>query len=63
MIPEQMTRQIALIEAILFVSKEPVEPGRIMEFLGIDDIEEFEKILAAHGEGTSCWSGPSAGCC
>jgi segregation and condensation protein B len=45
MIPEQMTRQIALIEAILFVSKEPVEPGRIMEFLGIGDIEEFEKIL------------------
>jgi segregation and condensation protein B len=43
--PEQMIRQIALIEAILFVSKEPVEPGRIMEFLGIKDIEEFEKVL------------------
>jgi segregation and condensation protein B len=43
--PEEMTRQIALIEAILFVSKEPVEPGRIMEFLGIKDIEEFEKVL------------------
>jgi segregation and condensation protein B len=44
--PEQITRQIALIEAILFVSKEPVEPGRIMEFLGIHEIEEFEKVLA-----------------
>jgi segregation and condensation protein B len=43
--PEQLNRQIALIEAILFVSKEPVEPGRIMEFLGIEDIEEFEKVL------------------
>ena len=28
--PEQLARQIALIEAILFVSKEPVEPARIM---------------------------------
>ena len=45
MSPEQITRQVALIEAILFVSKEPVEPGRIMEFLGIEDIEEFEKVL------------------
>lgn len=45
--PEQLTRQIALIEAILFVSKEPVEPARIMEFLEIKDIEEFEKVLAA----------------
>jgi segregation and condensation protein B len=45
MSPEELTRQIALIEAILFVSKEPVEPGRIMEFLGIKDIGEFEKVL------------------
>jgi len=37
--------QIALIEAILFVSKDPLEPGRIMEFLQITDVEEFEKIL------------------
>ena len=44
--PEQVIRNIALIEAILFVSKEPVEPQRIMEFLGIGDIEEFESILA-----------------
>jgi segregation and condensation protein B len=45
--PEQLTRQLALIEAILFVSKEPVEPGRIMEFLGIEDIAEFDAVLAA----------------
>ena len=45
--PEQIARQIALIEAILFVSKEPVEPARIMEFLEIQDIEEFEKVLIA----------------
>jgi segregation and condensation protein B len=45
--PEQLPKQIALIEAILFVSKEPVAPGKIMEFLGIQDIEEFDKILAA----------------
>ena len=39
--------QIALIEAILFVSKDPLEPGRIMDFLQITNIEEFEKILQA----------------
>lgn len=44
---ETLSRQIALIEAILFVSKEPVEPGRVMEFLGIADIGEFEAVLAA----------------
>lgn len=44
--PEQISQQVAMIEAILFVSKEPVEPGLIMEFLDIKDIEEFEKLLA-----------------
>lgn len=44
---EQTSQRIALIEAILFVSKEPVEPARIMEFLGITDIAEFEAVLAA----------------
>jgi len=39
--------QIALIEAILFVSKDPLEPERIMNFLEITDVEEFEKILRA----------------
>lgn len=42
---EQIARQVALIEAILFVSKEPVQPGRIMEFLAMTDIDEFEKLL------------------
>jgi segregation and condensation protein B len=35
----------AFIEAILFVSKEPLEPGKIMSFLGIDDVSEFKKII------------------
>lgn len=44
---EQISRHVALIEAVLFVSKEPVEPGRIMESLGIEDIGQFEAVLAA----------------
>jgi segregation and condensation protein B len=47
MTPEQISRQIAMIEAILFVSKDPVQPGRIMDFLQIKDIEEFERIVEA----------------
>ena len=43
---EQIARHVALIEAILFVSKEPVEPGRVMEFLAITDIADFEQLLA-----------------
>jgi segregation and condensation protein B len=39
------SEQAALIEAILFVSKDPLEPGRIMEFLQVSDEAEFEKIL------------------
>jgi segregation and condensation protein B len=39
--------QIALIEAILFVSKDPLEPERIMNFMEITDAGEFEKILQA----------------
>ena len=37
--------KIAFIESILFVSKEPVEPERIMSFLRIKDVEDFEKIV------------------
>ena len=44
---DTLIRRIALIEAILFVSKDPVEPARVMEFLGIADIGEFEALLAA----------------
>lgn len=37
--------KMAFIESVLFVSKEPVEPERIMTFLGIDDVMEFEEIV------------------
>jgi segregation and condensation protein B len=37
--------KIAFIEAVLFVSKEPVEPERIMNYLQIKDVEEFEKLI------------------
>jgi segregation and condensation protein B len=37
----------ALIEALLFVSKEPLEPARLMEFLEIRDIDAFEALLAS----------------
>lgn len=37
--------QAAFVEALLFVSKEPVEPAKIMEFLQIKDIGDLEKIL------------------
>lgn len=36
----------ALIEALLFVSKEPLEPPRLMEFLDIKEIDAFEALLA-----------------
>ncbi len=38
--------KIALVEAVLFVSKDPVEPERIMNFLNINGVEDFEKIVA-----------------
>jgi segregation and condensation protein B len=38
-------QQIAFIESILFVSKEPVEPEKMMNFLGCENIREFEKII------------------
>jgi segregation and condensation protein B len=60
MSPEQLAHAIALIEAILFVSKEPVEPGRIMESLGIKDIEEFEQVLTAM-ESEPLQDGPARG--
>ena len=41
---EQTSQRIALIEAILFVSKEPMEPARIMEFLGIMIIRKIVNI-------------------
>jgi segregation and condensation protein B len=37
--------RIALIEAILFVSREPVEPQRLMDYLGITDVLIFEELI------------------
>lgn len=39
--------KIAFIEAVLFVSKEPLEPERLMSFLNIPDVADFEKVVAA----------------
>ncbi len=38
--------KIAFVESILFVSKEPVEPERLMNYLKITDVSDFEKIIA-----------------
>ena len=38
--------KIALLEAVLFVSKDPVEPERIMRFLDITDVSEFEDLVS-----------------
>ena len=45
-IPESLEEKTACIESILFVSKEPVEPERIMNFLNLSDIQEFEDLVA-----------------
>lgn len=37
--------KIAFIETVLFVSKDPVEPERIMNFLKLRDINEFERLI------------------
>jgi len=51
---ETFEQQLAMVEAILFLSKDPVEPQRIMDFLEITDIGELEKLLEAmtrlHGD-------------
>lgn len=39
--------RIALLEAVLFVSKEPVEPERLMAYLNIADITDFEELIDA----------------
>jgi segregation and condensation protein B len=38
--------KMAVVEAILFVSKEPVEPEKIMHYLDIVDISEFDQIIS-----------------
>lgn len=35
----------AFIEAALFVSKDPIEPGRIMNYLKIKFVDEFERLI------------------
>jgi len=42
---DTMEGKMAFIESILFVSKEPLEPAKIMSYLGIKYIREFEKIM------------------
>ena len=37
--------QLAFIESVLFVSKDPVEPERVMNYLKIKDVENFEKLI------------------
>ncbi len=44
-IPESIEEKTAFVESILFVSKEPVEPERIMNFLNCRNIQEFEDLI------------------
>lgn len=39
------TDKMAFIESVLFVSKDPVEPERIMNYLKIKDVKVFEKLI------------------
>ena len=43
---ETLDEKIAFIESILFVSKEPVEPEKIMHFLDCKSVADFEKIIS-----------------
>ena len=42
---DSLQEKMAFIESILFVSKDPVEPEKIMNYLDILDISEFEHGL------------------
>lgn len=48
---DSMEQKIAMIESILFVSKEPVEPEKLMNFLNCKDVKDFEKIITKMEEG------------
>ena len=37
--------RIAFIESVLFVTKDPVEPEKIMNYLKIKDVEGFENLI------------------
>ena len=41
----EMDEKIACIEAVLFVSQEPVEAERFMDALGCKNVEEFERLI------------------
>jgi len=43
---DSLEQKIAMIESILFVSKDPVEPEKIMNFLNCKDVKDFEKIIS-----------------
>lgn len=43
---DSIDRQIAFIESILFVSKEPVEPEKMMNYLNCKNIGDFEKLIS-----------------
>jgi len=43
--PDTIEKKIALIESILFVSGDPVEPERFIDFLNCNSISEFEEII------------------
>jgi segregation and condensation protein B len=45
--------QTALVEAILFVSRDPVEPERLMNYLNIADVSHFEEIVSRLDEAYS----------
>lgn len=44
--PGTQSDKMAAVEAILFVSREPVEPEKIMNFLGIAHISDFDQIIS-----------------
>lgn len=43
-------QKAAFVESVLFVSKEPVEPEKIMTFLKCKNIKDFEEILSKLNE-------------
>lgn len=48
---DSIEKQISLIESILFVSGEPVEPEKLLTFLGCGSISEFDEIIKKMEEG------------
>jgi segregation and condensation protein B len=42
---ETIEGKMAFVEAVLFVSREPVEPERLMNYLNLFNVEELEEII------------------